>query len=146
VVKGSTRNCSRPTWKPESYIMVAKVLRIASWVLVRLSPWAQHKRSMGCVRTHQRMPTIEGWGSLSHVWNVVKKNRENNRKDRKTSLVVSQTLALRPEHDKFWARWTSNIPSESMLERVWWCKHSEMESWIWTIYYPMNCSNGGKHA
>jgi hypothetical protein len=28
-------------------------------------------RSMGCVHTHQRMPAIKGWGSPSHIQNVV---------------------------------------------------------------------------
>jgi hypothetical protein len=35
---------------------------------------------------------------------------------------------------------------ESMLEKVWWWRHSEMESWSWTICCLMSCSNGGRHA
>jgi hypothetical protein len=31
-----------------------------------------------------------------------------------------------------------------MLERVWWCKCSKMESWNQTICCSMNCSNGGR--
>jgi hypothetical protein len=26
-----------------------------------------------------------------------------------------------------------------MLKRVWWCKCSKMDSWNWTVYFPMNC-------
>jgi hypothetical protein len=33
-----------------------------------------------------------------------------------------------------------------MLERVWWCRCSKMESWNWTICCSISCSNGGKHA
>jgi hypothetical protein len=33
-----------------------------------------------------------------------------------------------------------------MLKNIWWFKCSEMDSWSWTIYCPMNCSNGGKCA
>jgi len=33
-----------------------------------------------------------------------------------------------------------------MLESVWWCRHSKMESWSWTIYCLMNCSNEGINA
>jgi hypothetical protein len=53
---------------------------------------------------------------------------------------------LGPEDDKSRARWVSNILLENILERVWWCKCSEMEFWSWTICCPMNCSNGGKHT
>jgi len=31
-----------------------------------------------------------------------------------------------------------------MLEKVWWCKCSKMESWSWTICCSMSCSNGGR--
>ncbi len=110
-------------------------------------PWAQHKRwisisSMGCVHTHQKMPIIEGWGNPNCVW----KTGEDNWKVEKIGRATNQTLALGPEHDKIRARWALDVPSESMLERVWWWRCSEMESWSWTICCPMNCSNGGKHA
>jgi hypothetical protein len=52
----------------------------------------------------------------------------------------------RPKHDKIQAWWDSDIPLENMLERVWWCKRSKMESWSWTICCSMNCLNGGRHA
>ncbi len=32
---------------------------------------------------------------------------------------------------------------ETMLERVWWCEHSKMESWSWTSCCSMNYSKGG---
>jgi hypothetical protein len=51
-----------------------------------------------------------------------------------------------PEHDKIRAQWVSNILSKNMLEKVRWCKHSEMESWSWTICWPMNCSNRRRHT
>jgi hypothetical protein len=49
---------------------------------------------MGCVHTHQGMPIIEGWGSLSWVWSVVEKNGEDNWKVKKTGQVVSQAFTL----------------------------------------------------
>jgi hypothetical protein len=55
---------------------------------------------MGCVHTHQRIPTIEGRGNPSCVRTIVEKTREDNRKARKIGLVISQVLTLRPEHDK----------------------------------------------
>jgi hypothetical protein len=151
VVEGSACNCFCPMWKLASHTMVAKVLWIASWVLVRSMPWAQHKRwihikSMRCVHTHQRMPTIKRWGNLSHIHSVVKKIGEDNRKVGKTSWIVSKAFALGPKHDKIWAQWASNISSKNMSERVWWCKHSEMESWSWTVCCLMSCPNGGCHA
>jgi hypothetical protein len=100
---------------------------------------------MGCVHTHWRMPAIEGWGDPSHVWNVVPKTQKIIKR-LEDWLSYKPVLALRPKHDKIRARWVSNVPLESMLERVWWCKHFEMESWSWTISCPMNCSNGGRHA
>jgi len=94
VVEGSTCNYFRPTWRPTSCAMATKVLQIASWVLVRHCH--EHNvrggipiGSMGCVHTHQRMPTIEGWGNPSHVRNVVKKNGQNNQKVRKISQTIS---------------------------------------------------------
>jgi len=151
VVKGNTCNCSHPTWKLTSHIMATKVLQIASWVLVCSLPWAPHKRwipigSMGCVHTHQKMFIIEGWGSPSHVRNVVQKIREDNQKVGKTSRAINQVLAPRPKHNKIQARWASNVLLENMLERVWWWKCFKMESWSWTNCCLMNCSNGKKHA
>jgi hypothetical protein len=125
VVKRNTCNYSCPTWRSTSRTMAAKVSRIASWVLVHSLSWAQRKRwipigSMGCVHTHQRILTIEGWGSLSHIQKVVEKIGEDNWKARKTSRVVSLTLALGPKHDKIWTRGPLN-----RLVRRWWM-------WIWS--------------
>jgi L,D-peptidoglycan transpeptidase YkuD (ErfK/YbiS/YcfS/YnhG family) len=39
-----------------------------------------------------------------------------------------------------------HIPLQNMLERVWWCRCSKMESWNRTICCPMSCSNERKHA
>jgi len=70
--------------------------------------------------------------------------------DNQTVGKISQTIKQMPtqglEHDKIRAQWASSILSKNMLMKVWWCKHSEMESWRWTIYCPMSCSKGGKHA
>jgi hypothetical protein len=55
---------------------------------------------MGCVHTHQGMPTIEGWGSPSCIQSVVQKTEETNQKAGKINRIVSKTLAPRPEHDK----------------------------------------------
>jgi hypothetical protein len=51
---------------------------------------------MECVHTHQKIPTIDGCGSLSHVQNFVEKTREDNQKVGKTNQVVSQMPTLRP--------------------------------------------------
>jgi hypothetical protein len=131
--------------------MAAKVSWIASWVLVHSLPWSQHKRwipigSMGCMHTHWGMCSIEGWGSPSHVQSVVQKIREDNQKVRKTSWNVSQMPTLGLEHEKIRARWALDVSSKNMLERVWWCRHSKMESWSWTICCPMSYSNGRRHA
>jgi len=83
----------------------------------------------------------EGMGNPSRIWNIMKKIGEFNRKLEKINRTISQTLTPRPEHDKIQAWWASNIPSKNMLERVWWCKHSEMESWNWTICWLMSCLN-----
>ncbi len=112
-------------------------------------PWTQLKRwipirSMGCVHTHQGLLAIEGWGSPSHVQNVVQKTREDNQKVGKTSQVVSQVPMLRLEHDKIWAWWAWNVLSKNIMEMV--CRHSKMESWSWTICCSMSCSNEKKHA
>jgi hypothetical protein len=55
---------------------------------------------MGCVHTHQGIPTIEGWGNPNHVLNVVNKIGENNQKARKINQTLSQTSTLGPKHDK----------------------------------------------
>jgi len=151
VVEGNTCNCFHPTWKPAYQAMVAKVSRITSWVLVCSLPWAQHKRwipigLMGCVHTNQGMPAIEGWGNPSYVWSVVQKTKENNPKVGKIGWVINQMPTPRLKHDKIQAQWALNVPLESMFEKVWWCKHSEMEYWSWTICCSMSCSNERRHA
>jgi hypothetical protein len=131
--------------------MATKVSWIASWVLVRSLSWTQCKkwipiRLMGCVHTHWEMPTIEGWGNPIHIQSVVKKNGENNWKAQKIGQAISQTLTPELKHDKIQAQWASNVPLKSMLEKVWQCKRSKMESWSWIICCPRSCSNGGRHA
>jgi hypothetical protein len=150
VVEGNTYNCFRTTWKPTSRAMVAKVLQIASWVLMGLLPWAQRKRwipirSMGCVHTHRRMFAIKGWGNQSRVRNVVQKIGEDNWKVGKIGWIVNQAITLGPKHGKIQAWWALDVSLKNMLERVWWCRCFEMEFWSWTICCPMNCSNGGRH-
>jgi len=151
VFEGSACGCCRPMWKLASCIMVAKVLRIASWVHVHSLPWTQRKRwipigSKGCVYTHQGIPGIERWGYPSCIWNVVEKTWEANWKLGKIGWIVNKTFTLGPKHDKIWAQWVSYIPLESMLEKVWWCKCSKMESWNRTIYYSMNFLNERRHV
>jgi hypothetical protein len=151
VVEGSACNCFRPIWKPTSHTMVAKVLWIVSWVPMHSLPWAQPKRwipirLMGCVHTHWGMHAIEGWGSPSHIWSVVQKTRENNRKAVKIDRIINQSPTFGREHDKIRAWWASYVLWGSMLEHVWWCKCFEMESWSWSICCSMNCSNGRIHA
>jgi len=151
VVERNTCNYSCPMWKLASYAMVAKVSQITSWVPMCSLPWVQCKRwipigSMGCVHAHQRISAIEGWGNPSHVWSVVEKTREDNWKVGKIGQIVNQTSAPGPKHNKIWAGWASNILSESMFKRVWWCKCFDMESLSWTICYLMSCSNGRRHA
>jgi hypothetical protein len=142
--------CFRPTWKSTSSSMVTKVLQTTSWVHVHSLGWVQRKkwmlvRSMGCVHTHWRKPTIERCGSLSYVWSVVEKIGEVNWKVGKIGGTISQTPIPRPEHDKIQAWWASSILSKNMLKRIWWCKCSKMESWKWTICCPMSCLKKGKH-
>jgi hypothetical protein len=74
--------------------MAAKVLQIASWVLMGLLPWTQRKRwipigSMGCVHTHQGMLVIEEWGSPSGIWSDVQRIGEDNWKVGRTSQVIN---------------------------------------------------------
>jgi len=94
VVEGSVSNYSCPTWKPTFCAMAAKVLQIASWVLMGLLPWTQRKRwipigSMGCVHTHQGMLVIEEWGSPSGIWSDVQRIGEDNWKVGRTSQVIN---------------------------------------------------------
>jgi hypothetical protein len=73
---------------------------------------------MGCVHTHQKMFVIEGWGSPGHIRNVVKKTCEGNKKSMKINRTINQAPAPSPEHDKIWAQWALDIPSESMLKNI----------------------------
>lgn len=72
---------------------------------------------------------IKGWGSLSHVRNVVNFFEKDNRKVGKTNQDVNQTFTLESKHDKIWTWWTLDILLDNMFKRVWWCRHSEMEFW-----------------
>ncbi len=122
MVERSACNCSHPTWKSSSCAMVTKVSRTTSWVLVCSLPWVQCKRwtlvtSMGCVHTHQRIPTIEGCYNLSHIRNVMEKDGEDNRKVGKASWIITQMLAPKLKHDKIRKQWVSNTLLKSMLER-----------------------------
>ncbi len=92
--------------------------------------------------THRRRLVIEGCGNPSRVWNVVEKIGENNRKVRKTSWAISQTLALGLEHDKIQAWWASSVMLEKILKMVWWCRCFKMKSWSQTICY----SKGRRHV
>jgi hypothetical protein len=129
VIKGNTCSCFHPMWKPTSCAMVGKVSQIISWVFMCSLFWAQLNKwipigSMGCVHTHWRIPIIERCGSPNHVQNVMEKTKEDNWNINQT---LSQTLDPRPKHDKIRKWWALDIMSESMLERVWWCKCSKME-------------------
>jgi hypothetical protein len=84
---------------------------------------------MGCVHTYQGIPAIEGWNNLSSIWNIVKNIREANWKLGNISWIISQVAALGPKHDKIQAQRALDIPSEGMLEKIWCCRCSEMESW-----------------
>jgi hypothetical protein len=127
VVEGIACNYSCPTWKLPFRAMATKVLWTTSWVPMCSLPWMQHKRwipigLMGCVHMHRGIFTIEGWGSLSGIWNVVEKTREDNQKVKKTNWTISQTFTLKPKNDKIQAQLVSNILSKNMLKKVWWCK------------------------
>ncbi len=68
-------------------------------------PWVQHKRwipieSMGCEHMHQKILTIEGCGSPSHIQSIMEKIKENNQKARKIGRGVSQVFALELKFDK----------------------------------------------
>jgi hypothetical protein len=108
VVEGNACSHFYPTWKLTSCVMATRVSWTTSWVPMCLLPWVQYKRwipirSMGCVRTHRRRSTIEGCGSLSHVWSVVEKIGEDKWKVGKIGQIIRQKFALRLEHDKIWA-------------------------------------------
>jgi hypothetical protein len=55
---------------------------------------------MGCMHTHQRIPTIEECGSPSCIQSVVEKFGEDNLKAKKTNQVVSQMPTLGLKCDK----------------------------------------------
>jgi hypothetical protein len=112
--KENTCSCFHPMWKLTSLTMAAKVLRTTLWVPMHLLPWAQCKRwipieSMGCVHMDRGIPAIEGWGSPSHIRNIVEKIGEVNWKLGKIGQIVNQTFAPMPKHDKTWAWWASDI-------------------------------------
>jgi len=44
---------------------------------------------MKCVHMHQRVPTIEGWGNLSHIQSAMEKTRENNWKVGKIGQAIN---------------------------------------------------------
>jgi hypothetical protein len=149
VVEKNTCNYSRPKWKLTSCTMAAKMSWITSWA--PMHSWAQYKKwipikSMGCGHTHWGIPVVERWGNLSRVWSVVENTKEDNQKATKIGQAINQTSTPKPKQDNIWAWWASDIPSESMLDRVWWCRRSKMESWSWIGCFPMSCSNGGKHT
>jgi hypothetical protein len=52
---------------------------------------------------HQKIPTIEGWGNLSHIQSIVEKTKEVSQKPKKIGQIVSQAPALGPKHDRIWA-------------------------------------------
>jgi len=151
VLKKSVCNYFHPMWKLISCTMVANVSQITSWVLRHSLPWAQHKRwipigSMGCVHTHWRILTFEGWGNPIHIRSTMKKNQRIWSKVWKYWLNRKLNTYPWPKDDRIRAWWASNISSNNMLERLWWCRCSEMESWSQTICYLLSCSNKGKHA
>jgi hypothetical protein len=111
VVEISACSCFCPTWKPTFGAMVAKMSWTTSWVLVHLLPWMQCKKWIP-IRYMHIVYAIVGWGSLSHVWNVAEKTREDNQKDRKSSQTINQLPTPRPKHDKIQAQWAFNILSK----------------------------------
>jgi hypothetical protein len=150
VVEGSVCSCFHPTWKSPSFAITTKVPWITSWVFMCSLPWVQRKRwtlvaLMGCVHIHRGIFAIERCGNPSRVRNVVKKDGEDNWKAWKTGWVISQMLTLRLEHDKIRTWWVLDILLKNILEKVWWCKWSEMESWNWTICYLMSYSKGSTY-
>jgi hypothetical protein len=67
---------------------------------------------MGCVHTHWKISTIEGWGNPSCIWSVVEKIGGNFWKLEKIDRSISQTSALRPKHDKIRTQWALDISSK----------------------------------
>ncbi len=69
----------------------------------------------------------------------MQKMGENNQKVGKIGQAISQTPIPRPEHDKIWAQWDSDVPMNSMLEKVWYVNvlrwNLEVESFVawWVI-------------
>ncbi len=64
--------------KPNVYIYLFSIKYLSHakrWIPIR---------SMGCVPTHQGMPTIKGWGSQVTYEILWKKNGKDNRKAKKT--------------------------------------------------------------
>jgi hypothetical protein len=51
----------------------------------------------------------------------------------------------RLKHLKIWTQLALGIMSKSMLEKVWWCRCSEMEFLNQIIWCLMNCSKGKKN-
>jgi len=54
---------------------------------------------MWCMHTHWKIPTVEGWGNPSSIWNVMEKIMEANRKVGKIGWVVNQMPTFGLEHD-----------------------------------------------
>ncbi len=138
-------------WKLTFHTMAAKVLQITSWVLVHSLPWTQCKRcipigSMGCAHTHVEWYLQLRDGVIQIAYKMLWKKLGKIIERLGRFIVISQVPILGPKHHKIWARWASNVLLKSMLERVWWCRHFKMESWSWTIYCLMTCSNGNRHA
>jgi len=52
---------------------------------------------------------------------------KDKQKAKKFSPVINQMPTPRLEHFKIWTQLSLGIMSKSMLEKVWWCKFSEME-------------------
>ncbi len=94
-----------------------------------------------CAHALKRL-AIEGCDNPSCVQRVMKKTKESNQKLGKTHWTINQIITLRLDHDKIQAQWVSNILSKNMLEKIWWCICSKMESWNQIICY----SKGRKHA
>jgi len=44
---------------------------------------------MICVHMHQGVPTIEGWGNLSHIQNAMEKTREDHWKVGKIGRAIN---------------------------------------------------------
>jgi hypothetical protein len=99
-----------------------------------------------CVHTHQGILTIEWWGNPSRIQSVVQKIKKISQKLGKIGQTINQKLAFGLEHDIIRAWWVSNILMKNMLKKVWWCRHSEIKFWSWTIYCLTSCSNNGIYA